>query len=85
MADDETTFEEQLKRLQEIVTSLEQEDLPLEQGVELFREGCELARTCREQLKQAKHKVQIYSEGILKDFDIQGETGHGPEGNEDQA
>ncbi|MFW6055150.1 MAG: exodeoxyribonuclease VII small subunit [Thermodesulfobacteriota bacterium] len=62
------SFEEQLARLQEIVSALEKGDLPLEEGVTLFQEGSRLAKSCREQLKQAKHKVQVYSNGILEDF-----------------
>jgi exodeoxyribonuclease VII small subunit len=64
-------FENQLARLQEIVTSLEQGDLPLEKGIALFKEGTELARSCRQQLKEARHKVQVYSQGLLQDFDPQ--------------
>ncbi|MCF8039926.1 MAG: exodeoxyribonuclease VII small subunit [Desulfohalobiaceae bacterium] len=63
------SFEEQLARLQEIVSALEKGDLPLEEGVALFQEGSRLAKSCREQLKQAKHKVQVYSNGILEDFE----------------
>jgi len=71
MPETSNDFENQLARLQEIVTSLEQGDLPLEKGVALFKEGTELARSCRKQLKEARHKVQIYSQGLLQDFDPQ--------------
>jgi exodeoxyribonuclease VII small subunit len=81
----EKTFEEQLQRLQEIVASLEQDDLPLERGVELFREGCELAKSCREQLKEAQHKVQIYAKGVLQDFDPEEHGGYGQQSDEDEA
>lgn len=65
------SFEKQLARLQEIVSVLEKGDLPLEEGVALFQEGSKLAKSCREQLKQAKHKVQVYSNGMLEDFQAQ--------------
>lgn len=65
------SFEKQLTRLQEIVSVLEKGDLPLEEGVALFQEGSKLAKSCREQLKQAKHKVQVYSNGMLEDFQAQ--------------
>lgn len=66
---DTPSFEQQLARLQEIVAQLEDENLPLEQGVALFQEGTALAKSCREQIKDAKHKVQIYSQGLLQDLD----------------
>jgi exodeoxyribonuclease VII small subunit len=70
------SFEQQLARLQDIVTQLEDENLPLEQGVALFEEGTVLAKSCREQIKKAKHKVQIYSQGLLQDLDLEDEQSH---------
>jgi exodeoxyribonuclease VII small subunit len=71
---DTPSFEQQMARLQEIVTQLENEDLPLEQGVALFQEGTALAKSCREQIKNAKHKVQIYSQGLLQDLELEDEN-----------
>ena len=65
------SFEQQLARLQEIVAQLEDENLPLEQGVALFQEGTTLAKACREQIQEAKHQVQIYSQGLLQDLDLE--------------
>ncbi len=61
-------FEQKLARLQEIVRRLENQELPLEEGLELFKEGSELVQNLREHLEQARHKVQIYSQGMLQDF-----------------
>lgn len=69
MAKKQKSFEEQLARLQDIVATLEKGDIPLEQGVTLFQEGSRLAKSCREQLKQAKHTIQVYAQGILEDLD----------------
>lgn len=76
------SFEQQLARLQDIVTQLEDENLPLEQGVSLFQEGTALAKSCREQIKKAKHKVQIYSQGLLQDLDLEDEKPHDQAENE---
>jgi len=70
------SFEQQLARLQDIVAQLENENLPLEQGVALFQEGTALAKSCREHIKDAKHKVQIYSQGLLQDLDQEEEPPH---------
>ncbi len=64
-------FEARLKRLEDIVAQLEDADLPLEKGVDLFKEGAELAKTCRRQLEQAKNQVQVYVKGVLEDFEME--------------
>ncbi|MFW6388771.1 MAG: exodeoxyribonuclease VII small subunit [Desulfohalobiaceae bacterium] len=69
MDQEETSFEEKLARLQEIVRKLENQDLPLEEGLALFKEGSELATSCRQNLEQARHKIQIYAQGMLQDLE----------------
>jgi exodeoxyribonuclease VII small subunit len=63
------SYEQRIQRIQEIVNELEKGDIPLEQSVALFKEGTELVRSCRKQLNEAKHKVQIYSQGIWQDVE----------------
>lgn len=65
----EHTFEEKLDRLKEVVERLERGDLPLEEGVALYKEGLELAKTCGKQLENARHEVKVVSEGLVKEFD----------------
>ena len=59
----EKKFESALARLEEIVSQLEQGDLPLEQSLRLFEEGVKLARLCAVRLEEAERKV----EQLLKD------------------
>jgi exodeoxyribonuclease VII small subunit len=63
------TFEGRLDRLKEIVERLERGDLPLEEGVSLYKEGLGLAKSCGKQLEEARHEVRIVSEGLVKEFD----------------
>lgn len=53
----EHTYETAIKRLQEIVKSLENGGLPLNESVTLFEEGAHLARFCNEELKNAEQKI----------------------------
>ena len=62
------TFEARMERLQHIVSALEKGDLPLEQGVELYKEGMELSRACRTQLDKARHDIRVYTEAGLQPF-----------------
>ena len=51
------TFEENMTRLEEIVTRLEKGDVPLSQSLSLFEEGTRLAAACRTELDQAEQPV----------------------------
>ena len=51
------TFEENMARLEEIVTRLEKGDVPLSQSLSLFEEGTRLAAACRAELDQAEQQV----------------------------
>lgn len=51
------TYETAVKRLQEIVKSLENGGLPLEESVKLFEEGAKLAKFCNNELKNAEQKI----------------------------
>ena len=49
------SFEDRLRRLQEVVAALENGELPLEDSVRLYKEGLTLSRSCREQLEKARN------------------------------
>ena len=53
------TFENSLKELEEIVTQLESEDLPLEKAIALFEKGTTLSKTCSKTLDEAKKKIEV--------------------------
>ena len=55
-------FEQQMRRLQEIVQELERADLPLEKNVALYKEGRALARSCKELLDHAQHEIRLSGE-----------------------
>jgi exodeoxyribonuclease VII small subunit len=48
------SFEESLRRLEEIVNQLEQGDVPLEDSLRLYEEGMELSKVCARRLSQAE-------------------------------
>lgn len=51
-------FEEALKRLEEIVSQMEQ-DADLEKSLVLFEEGIKLVRFCSSKLEEAKKKIEM--------------------------
>jgi exodeoxyribonuclease VII small subunit len=52
------TFEDAVKRLSEIVQTLEKGDLPLEESLALFEEGVRLSRASQEKLDGAQKRVE---------------------------
>ena len=57
MSKKSVTFEESMRRLDEIVKALEAGDVPLEESMKLFEEGTKLAAKCSALLDTAELKV----------------------------
>lgn len=55
----ETSFEDALGALEEVVKELEGGDLPLEAALEKFEKGVALSEACRKQLDAAENRVEI--------------------------
>ena len=64
------SFEEGMKRLEEIVEKLEGGDLPLDQSVKLFQECMELSHSCASQLKTVQQDVKKIVETSQGDFTL---------------
>lgn len=70
------SFEESLKRLDEIVKHLERGDLPLEDSLSLFEEGTELIHSCSTMLEAAEQKVsllRVSADGNCEEVPFDGE------------
>ena len=52
------TFEENLTRLNDIVGQLENDKLPLEKALELYKDGIDLSVDCKKSLESAKLSVK---------------------------
>ena len=71
---EELSFEESLKRLEEIVETLETGNAPLEEAIKLYEEGMTLAKSCMTRLNEAKlklKKIQKNAGGALEETDIE--------------
>lgn len=56
------SYEESLKRLEEIVAKLEDGNLSLEDSLKLYEEGAVLSEKCRKMLSEAKLKIANINE-----------------------
>ena len=65
-------FETSLKKLEQIVSDLENGELPLEESIKTFEEGVKLTKHCQNLLSKAEIKIQKLVES--KDGSIDLET-----------
>ncbi|WP_027088973.1 exodeoxyribonuclease VII small subunit [Thomasclavelia saccharogumia] len=69
---DNITFEQAMKRLEEIIKELEDNQTSLENSVELFQEGIKLSKICSDKLAGIEDKVaKILVDGKLEDLKIE--------------
>lgn len=59
--EDPKNFEDAMQRLEEIVSRLEEDQLPLEEMLARYEQGVSLARYCSETLDAAEQKVTLIS------------------------
>ena len=59
-------FEDSLKRLEEIVETLEMGVEDLDKIVNLFEEGSGLVQSCNEKLTQIENKIEVLSRKLQK-------------------
>lgn len=45
--------------MEEIVTQLEEGELPLEESLKLFEDGVKLSRECKERLDEAERRIEV--------------------------
>ena len=65
-------FETSLKKLEKIVSDLENGDLPLEESIKTFEDGVKLTKHCQNLLSKAELKIQKLVES--KDGSVDLET-----------
>lgn len=70
------TFEETMKKLEEIVSALENNQISLEKSVDLFQEGIKLSKLCNDKLNNIEDKVaKILVDDKLEDLKIEEKDG----------
>ena len=67
-------FESSMQRLEQIVRSMERGEVPLEESLNLFKEGTELVKNCSKLLEEAQlqvKKIMTAPDGspVEEDFD----------------
>lgn len=55
----ELKFEDQLKRLEDIVGRMESGDLTLDESLKLYEEGVKLSQSCTKRLEEAQKRIEV--------------------------
>lgn len=63
MPENKLSFEEAMKRLDEIVTQLERGEISLQESLNCFEEGSKLLSECNRMLEEAEQKVVLLRKG----------------------
>jgi exodeoxyribonuclease VII small subunit len=64
------TFEDSIKRLEEIVEALEHGDVPLDKALNLYEEGIQLSRECTQNLKAAELRIKTLNKDMKGQFEL---------------
>ena len=72
---DKMSFEESIKKLEEIVRELEDENISLEESMEKFELGIKLSSNCLKKLNEAEGKIEELTrsedgELVTKELDL---------------
>ena len=69
------SFESAMKRLEQIVESLEGGEVPLEEALGLYEEGVKISKECLEKLSQAEVRLKYLMKDIDGKYSLADETG----------
>lgn len=67
------TFEDKMKKLEEIVNDLERDEVNLDESINKYTEAMKLIKECDASLKKAEEKISkiVAEDGSLKEFEIE--------------
>ncbi len=63
------SFEDNMKKLEKIVSDLEGGEIKLEDSIKMFEEGIGLAKELQKTLDEAEGKIKVVTEKGLSDFE----------------
>ena len=64
------SFEHSLKRLEEIVQTLEAGNVPLDETLKMYEEGIQISKQCLDKLSQAELKIKRLGKDVNGNFEL---------------
>lgn len=71
-ASEPASFEQAMTELEQLVTQMEEGELPLEASVAAYQRGSELVKYCAAQLDKVESQVKVLEDDMLKPFAADG-------------
>ena len=73
MEDKKINFEENIKKIEEIVRELESGNVPLDDALNKFNEAFKLSKECDDKLKEVNESLNkiLNKDGSLKEFKVE--------------
>lgn len=70
---EELSFEDKIKKLEEIVKELENGEVPLDDAIDKYTEAMKLAKECSDKLADVSDKVNkiLLENGKLEEFNVE--------------
>ena len=68
---DEKTFEQALKELEEVVSRLEEGQIPLDEALSCFEAGIKNVNICRDKLKAVESRVEILMKDASGEYSVE--------------
>lgn len=65
------TFEQAMANLEQALKALSQGELPLEEAVEQYKLGLDMASRCQKMLRDAEGEIRILQDGVEKAFQME--------------
>lgn len=65
------TFEQAMANLEQALKALSQGELPLEEAVEQYKLGLDMANQCQKMLRDAEGEIKILQDGVEKAFQME--------------
>ena len=65
------TFEQAMANLEQALKALSQGELPLEEVVEQYKLGLDMASQCQKMLRDAEGEIRILQDGVEKAFQME--------------
>ncbi|MCD5323512.1 MULTISPECIES: exodeoxyribonuclease VII small subunit [Pontibacillus] len=72
---EELSFEEAMKQLEQIVEKLEEGDVPLEKAITYYQDGMKLSKVCNDKLNNVEKQMQqiMNDQGEFESFSVEEE------------
>lgn len=64
------SFEDAIQRLENLTQAMQSNEMPLEDALAAYQEGCQLVKYCQEKLTDVEQKLHVLDSGEMKEWQL---------------